>query len=903
MSKTVTFFLTFVLSVSGILAMNTYEKTHNLIDLEHSMSNALPVSFQNEKDRYIAKPAIFAEQQKNRQSTDIQRIHLEKHEKVVETDSCSVEDSLALVAIYNNMNGENWSNQDNWLTDTPVKEWWGITVDNHRVTEIDFYISNIESQNLGGPLAEELWDLSSLEVLSMGNNNIEGEIPPGIGNLTNLIRLNLSKNSLTGEIPPDIGDITSLSRLYLHENSFSGEIPSEIGNLTNLLSLNVSNNSLGGQLPSELGNLTKMNYLYLNHNAFTGDIPPEIGNLTSVVFLYLHVNSLTKEIPPEMGNMTSLSRLFIGGNSISGEIPKELGNLTNLSILSASGNSFTGEIPAQFGQLTNLSMLELSSNSLSGEIPSELENLVNLERLTLFNNYLETLPDFSGLTDLSSCYVQDNFLTFEDLEYSGIDWNGLTNYDYAPQRMQPKPDTSSAGDDVTLIVDDETNNNEYIWLKDGVPFDTTANNSITITLGSPAGYGCKIKNDNYPDLTLETQKFVMGIDNYRVTFHVTDGSEPVEDAEININAYNLVTDAQGEATIDLPNETYNYTVTKSRYDAADGTLTVDGSDVTEEVVLTETRYTVTFRVTDEEGSSVASATIGLDGRSLTTDANGEAALDTVSGNYDYTVSKEGYANTAGTFAVEGADVYESTILQTLYKVTFSVTDEGDSPVESAIIDVEGEALTTDANGQATLDTVNGDYDYTIMKTGYNDYTATFTVDDSDLTEEIVLAETFYTVTFSVTDKEDSPVESATIDIDGESLTTGSDGEASVELVNGDYEYTVSAEGYDDAEGNVEVDGADVIEELSLTTVATNIENPEGVNVIVYPVPASESVVLESNSVIELLKLVNLEGMVLKTIEPSSTRVSIDMQEYAAGYYMLHIKDDNGRITIKQILIE
>ncbi|MFW6145393.1 MAG: T9SS type A sorting domain-containing protein, partial [bacterium] len=490
-------------------------------------------------------------------------------------------------------------------------------------------------------------------------------------------------------------------------------------------------------------------------------------------------------------------------------------------------NSLTGEIPSEIGNLENLSSFSLSQNELSGAIPPELGSLANLESLYLYNNQFDELPDMSSLTNLYYCYINDNYFTFNDLKTAGLNPDDIPVYTYAPQEQLSKPDTSNiGGNEVELTVDDEATNNEYIWLKDGEPFDTTTTNNVTITLDETAEYFCKIKNPDFPDLTLETEKFVMGTDNYTVTFQVTNGGDPVEGAEITINASNLVTDAQGEATIDLPNETYDYTVTKSGYDDETGTLTVDGSDVTEEVVLTETRYTVTFSVKDEE----------------------------------------------------------------------------DTPVESAIIDIDGETLTTDANGEAALDTVNGDYDYTITKTGYGDETGTLTVDGSAVTEEVVLTE-MYTVTFSVTDEEDTPVESATIDIDGETLTTDDNGEATLDTVNGEYDYTVTAEGYEDAEGNVEIDGDDLTEEVSLTAVSTSIENPEGVNVTVYPIPASESVVVESNSVIESIRMFNLEGVVLKTLEPSSNQVSIDIREYATGYYMLHIKDDNGRMTTKQIIIE
>ena len=67
-------------------------------------------------------------------------------------------DREALVALYNATGGPNWNINDNWLSDVPVSEWFGVTTDdNGRVTELD------------------LW-----------GNWLIGEIPPELGNLANL---------------------------------------------------------------------------------------------------------------------------------------------------------------------------------------------------------------------------------------------------------------------------------------------------------------------------------------------------------------------------------------------------------------------------------------------------------------------------------------------------------------------------------------------------------------------------------------------------------------------------------------------------------------------------------------------------------------------------------------------
>ena len=43
-------------------------------------------------------------------------------------------DRAALVALYNATDGPNWKNNQNWLSDEPLDEWYGVTVEDERVT-------------------------------------------------------------------------------------------------------------------------------------------------------------------------------------------------------------------------------------------------------------------------------------------------------------------------------------------------------------------------------------------------------------------------------------------------------------------------------------------------------------------------------------------------------------------------------------------------------------------------------------------------------------------------------------------------------------------------------------------------------------------------------------------------
>ena len=178
----------------------------------------------------------------------------------------SLEDREALVELYGALDGENWTNSTNWLTERPIREWHGVTNDaSGRVTG-----------------------------LMLEGNELTGEMPAGLGSLSNLKRLEFSNNHLTGEIPTELGNLSSLENLILDSNLLNGEIPTELGSLSSLKRLELGMNRITGEIPAELGNLTSLEVLILAFNRLSGEIPAELGGLSNLKSLELAFNELTR---------------------------------------------------------------------------------------------------------------------------------------------------------------------------------------------------------------------------------------------------------------------------------------------------------------------------------------------------------------------------------------------------------------------------------------------------------------------------------------------------------------------------------------------------------------------------------------------------------------------------------
>ena len=318
-------------------------------------------------------------------------------------------DRAALIALYNATGGANWTNRNNWLSNSPISDWRGVTTnDDGRVTAI-----SLKENGLKGQLPAALGDLSELTNLTLTKNELSGPIPDSLSRLSRLQRLDLGRNRLTGPLPSWLGNLSELTNLTLYNNDLRGPIPDSLSRLSRLRWLDVGGNELTGPVPSWLGNLSELTYLSLWGNDFDSSIPASLGNLTNLTILDIRDNRLTGAISSQLGNLSNLRILRLENNQLTGPVPSWLGNLSELTYLSLWGNDFDSSIPASLGNLTNLTILDIRDNRLTGAISSQLGNLSNLRILRLENNQLTgDVPGWLvNLTRLEWLNLSGNALT------------------------------------------------------------------------------------------------------------------------------------------------------------------------------------------------------------------------------------------------------------------------------------------------------------------------------------------------------------------------------------------------------------------------------------------------------------------------------------------------------------
>jgi len=312
--------------------------------------------------------------------------------------TCRQTDSLALVAVYNALEGQSWCPQCNGDFSQPMDKWYGVRLNtNGCVDEI-----NMLDASIGGTLAPEIGNLSEITKIDIFQNSLRGTIPESIGNLKNLEHLSLFSNQLTGEIPSSIGNLTKLEHLSLGDNQLTGEIPASIGNLINLQYVALSFNQLTESIPSAIGGLQDLEFLYLRDNQFTGTMPAWLADMDALSVLTLQNNKLNGcyernlfQLCNQLNSFFSKDTYISNGNSFaltweqfcaSGSCGDKLSSNSNINIQNYP-NPFKDETTISY-TLDKKSKVTVKVYNASGE---QIDVLINNElqgkgeRTTIFN--------------------------------------------------------------------------------------------------------------------------------------------------------------------------------------------------------------------------------------------------------------------------------------------------------------------------------------------------------------------------------------------------------------------------------------------------------------------------------------------------------------------------------------
>lgn len=316
---------------------------------------------------------------------------------------------------------------------------------------------------------------------------------------------------------------------------------------------------------------------------------------------------------------------------------------------------------------------------------------------------------------------------------------------------------------------------------------------------------------------------------YDIVFTVqTDEGVAIENANIHINEKDYQTSQGGLVTVRLSDGQYPYTVTKEGYIQTQGNVEVSGSNKNVLAQLTPISYNITFVVKDNMASPNLLQGVSIDieneDKTVTTNASGEAIISLKAGKYTASFMKNSYKTETLSFEVTGEATFTQ-ILKKIWNLTFKVTAAGKSGLKDVTVSVSGPAIlsgntvslkTKDDGTTDPVQVINGAYDWNASLTGYSPEEGVGSVQDADQEKVIELTYGFET-TFTT-----SPAtQGVEITIDGNNtITTGQDGIATINLSTGTHTYAYSKTGFLNGTGNVRIEEAEKSVQITLVPGAT-----------------------------------------------------------------------------------
>ena len=312
-------------------------------------------------------------------------IYLEYKGRYYISDECGIfyleessEDVMRkyLIQLYHDTDGDNWNKNENWCSDKPLEDWWGVTCYN------GLYRVSLSGNNLKGNI--DLQGCAGLYRLACDRNEIE---TINLQNCANLNSLFADYNDFLCSV-----DVSNCSKL----SSFSCSWAPELLSVKALNCISLTN-----------FNLSKLDvpvFMSINLNG--------CNSLTNIRVVNAGVQTLN------LDGTTNLKELYCYGNELRTLDLSSCGQLTRLD---CQGNKLLSLL--NLSSCTELERLSCSDNELTD---LDVQNCKKLTHLYCNNNKIcKQVPD--SFRELKEFYGDSRYwyswpnevLTWEDL---GVGW-------------------------------------------------------------------------------------------------------------------------------------------------------------------------------------------------------------------------------------------------------------------------------------------------------------------------------------------------------------------------------------------------------------------------------------------------------------------------------------------------
>lgn len=312
-------------------------------------------------------------------------------------------DSLALIAIYEALNGANWSSEPvvdpvslsdakpaalasyPWNLSLPITQWGGVQTElvgnEWRVTGFTLEAT----AGVEGVFPAKVTDLRELKSLVFTNlEKVSGDFPADIYRLTKCEKLSCRNMVLLKKwpVPERISEMTALRELTLQGLEIGLTEFTKLFVLENLESLSVNDGSMKGEMPEGITRMSKLQVLNLNNCSRISKIADDVCDLPVLRELHLGGCSALTALPERLGNLKKLEVLYLTNSKKLNSLPVSFADLTALKDLNISNMSMIGDADQLFTKLVNMEELRADNNNFTGSL-NWLKGMKSLKLLVM----------------------------------------------------------------------------------------------------------------------------------------------------------------------------------------------------------------------------------------------------------------------------------------------------------------------------------------------------------------------------------------------------------------------------------------------------------------------------------------------------------------------------------------
>ena len=92
---------------------------------------------------------------------------------------------MSLASLYHALHGAGWSNNGEWLSNSPICDWYGVVC----TDDGSIHALELAGNRVTGTLPSQLGLLPALQTLHVYNANVSGTLPTQLGNLGELRKI------------------------------------------------------------------------------------------------------------------------------------------------------------------------------------------------------------------------------------------------------------------------------------------------------------------------------------------------------------------------------------------------------------------------------------------------------------------------------------------------------------------------------------------------------------------------------------------------------------------------------------------------------------------------------------------------------------------------------------------